>query len=154
MIFTYGCETAWLYQIAFSDRRQPNHPTFSAVHHHIAETGPVAPQTLDRERPRSAHTPDNEEHVLRAVRNDPGISTCQVALACHTSHSTAWRVLQEQLLYLYHLQSVQGLLHSDYSPQEKFCQWFIIQTTNCLSLQSCLQMRQYDGITNLHNQHL
>ncbi|KAJ4431746.1 hypothetical protein ANN_20350 [Periplaneta americana] len=110
IIFMYGRangngrEAVRLYQMAFPDQRQPNHQTFVALYHRVAETGTVAPQTGDRGRPRVVRTPNLEEDILHCVEDDPGISTRQLAVATGTSHSTAWRVLHEQLLYPYHMQ--------------------------------------------------
>lgn len=109
-----------MYRIAFPDQRQLSHSTF-AVFCNVAETGSVAPQSMTQGRPRSAHMPDHEEYILQAVGDDPSISILQVAITCHTSHSTTRRVLQEHLLYLYHLLCVQGLTPSDHSPWENFC---------------------------------
>lgn len=82
-----------------------------------------------------------------------------MALACCRFHSTAWTVIQEKLLCLYYLQCVQGLLPSDHSPRENFCQWFIAQTAEPLFVSSVLftneaTFRKRDEITNLQNQHL
>lgn len=155
MIFIYGHEAAWLYQITFSDWRQRSHPTLAVVYCCVTETGFVAPQTMDRGRLRSVQTLNHEEHILQAVRNDSGIHTHQVTLACCTSHSTAWKVLQEQLLHLYHLQCGQSLSPFDHSPQENICWWFIAQTANLLFVSSILfTVEATFGITNLHNQHL
>ncbi|KAJ4438741.1 hypothetical protein ANN_14692 [Periplaneta americana] len=75
-----GREGVRLYQMAFPDRRQPNHQTFVAVYRCVAETGTVAPQTGDRGRPRVVRTP-NLEDILHCVEDDPGISTRQLAVA-------------------------------------------------------------------------
>lgn len=114
---------------------------------------------IGQERPRSTNTPNHKEHILQAVTDNPGISTHQVALACCRFHSTAWTVIQEKLLCLYYLQCVQGLLPSDHSPRENFCQWFIAQTAEPLFVSSVLftneaTFRKRDEITNLQNQHL
>ena len=112
MIFMYGrangngCEAARRYEMGFPDRRQQSHPTFVAVYRRVAETGTVAPQTSDRGRSRVFRTLDQVEHILQCVDDDPGMSTRQLAVAYGTSHSTAWRVLHEQLLYPYHIQRV------------------------------------------------
>ncbi|KAJ4437454.1 hypothetical protein ANN_17598 [Periplaneta americana] len=96
IIFMYGRangngrEAVQLYQMAFPDRRQPNHQTFVAVYRRVAETGTVAPQTGDRGRPRIVRTPNLEEDILHCAEDDPGISTRQLAVATGTSHSTAW----------------------------------------------------------------
>ncbi|PSN37062.1 hypothetical protein C0J52_26661 [Blattella germanica] len=74
IIFMYGRangngrEAVRLYQLAFPDRRQPNHQTFVAVYRRVAETGTVAPQTGDR---RVVRTPDLEEDILHCVEEDP-----------------------------------------------------------------------------------
>lgn len=164
MIFMYGRangngrEAARLYHNAFPDRTQPSHPTFAAVYRRIAETGTLAPQTVNRGTPRSARTIEQEEHILQAVEMDPAISTRRLAVACGTSRSTAWRVLHEQSLYPYHLQRVQGLSPADYPPRANFCRWFIAQTANPRFVSSVLFTDEAtfgrDGITNLHNMHV
>lgn len=164
MIFMYGRangkgrEAARLYQMEFPERRQPSHPTFAAVYRRLAETGTIAPQTIDRGRPRVVRTPEREEQMLRCVEDDPGISTRQLALASGTSHVTAWRVLHEQLLYPYHIQRVQGLSPADYPPRDNFCRWFVGQTANPLFVSSVLFTDEAtfgrDGITNFHNVHV
>lgn len=164
IIFMYGRangngrEAVRLYQMAFPERRQPNHQTFVAVYRRVAETGTVAPQTGDRGRPRVVRTPNLEEDILHCVEDDPGISTRQLAVAAGTSHSTAWRVLHEQLLYPYHMQRVQGLSPADFPPRENFCRWFLAQIANPLFVSSVLFTDEAtfgrDGITNFHNDHV
>lgn len=151
MICTYGYENgngreaAWLYQIAFPDRRQPSHSAFA---------GSVALQTMDQGRPRSAGTPDHNEHILQA--DDPGISTRQVAIACRTSHSIAYRLRQVKLLCLYHLQRVQDLFPSDNSPRGELL--LMVYCTNSESAACFLltdeETFRKDGIISLHDQHL
>ncbi|KAJ4432810.1 hypothetical protein ANN_21449 [Periplaneta americana] len=63
------------WQMAFPDRRQPNHQTFVAVYRRVAETGTVAPQTGDRGRPRVVRTPNLEEDILHCAEDDPDEAT-------------------------------------------------------------------------------
>lgn len=46
-------------------------------------------QTIYRGISRFVRMPDHEEHIIQAVRADPGIRTRQVTLSCRTSYSTA-----------------------------------------------------------------
>ena len=54
------------------------------------------------------YTPDLEEHILDDVAGDSGISMRQLAAAFAVGHMTFLRILHEQLLYPYHLESVQS----------------------------------------------
>ncbi|KAJ4447453.1 hypothetical protein ANN_09460 [Periplaneta americana] len=87
IIFMYGRangngrEAVRLYQMAFPDRRQPNHQTFVAVYRRVAETGTVAPQTGDRGRPRVVRMPNLEEDILHCVEDDPVSEDRNVVIA-------------------------------------------------------------------------
>jgi hypothetical protein len=55
-----------------------------------------------------------EEQVLDMTSRDPGTSTRQVAAVVGVLHQSVWRVLQDQLLYPYHVQQLQALSLADY----------------------------------------
>lgn len=101
--------------IRLRNRSQSSHAIFAVVYGRFAETRSMASQNMYLRRLRSARRFEHDEHILQVVGDDPGISAREVALAC-----TAWRVLQQPILYPYNLQRVQVLLHSVYSPHEKF----------------------------------
>lgn len=92
-----------MYYTALPNRRKSSHRSFTTVYRHIAETWTLVPQTMDRGRQRSVRTPDQEEYILQAEGDDPGIITFKVAKACRTFYSATWRVYQDQHLYPYPL---------------------------------------------------
>ena len=79
-----------------------------------------------------AYTPDVEERILEDVAGDSGISMRQLAAAFAVGHLTVVRILHEQLLYPYHLESVHCLIPVDQPPQENYCRWFVQPTSTPL----------------------
>lgn len=85
--------------IAFPDRMQPSHTTFSAVYLRVAEAGSVALQSIGRGNPWCSRTAEHEEHILVFVGDVAGSSTREIALACRTYHNTPFQL---KFMYTYH----------------------------------------------------
>ncbi|KAJ4425894.1 hypothetical protein ANN_27520 [Periplaneta americana] len=126
-----------LYQERYPQRQCPDRKTFVRLHYRLCEYGKFNSPGLGRGRPRST-TPEVQEEILEAVNMTPSISTRRVVLQVNVPHTTAWRLLKEYQLYLYHLQRVQALSPADYPARVRF---YEAQFTR-------------DGITNFHNQHV
>jgi hypothetical protein len=115
-----------LYRERYPTRRLPDRKTFEAIHCRICEHGSTASPPGTGGRPRST-TPEEEEDVLNAVDQSPGVSTRRLGLQRYVPHVTIWRLLLEQQLYPYHLQRVQALSRADYPARVTFCRWFLQQ---------------------------
>lgn len=109
-------------------------------------------------RPR-IREPDAEERVLDLVDENPDRSTRHLAAEVGMSHMAVWRVLHEQQLYPYHVQTVQALQPGDYAPRLVFCRWLRQKNLendnfvkNILSTDEATFTR--NGVTNHHNSHL
>jgi hypothetical protein len=113
-----------LYQERYPGWRCLDGKTFLHIHHRLCEHGNFAPHVAKRGWPRST-TPEVQKDILDVVNETPGISTRRESMQVGVAHSTVWRVLQEQQLYPYHLQSVQALSLQDYPAWVMFCQWFL-----------------------------
>jgi hypothetical protein len=105
-------------------------------------------------------TPYVEERVLQRVAQSPGTSTRRIAAQERVlSRSSVWRILHRQPMYPYHLQRVQGLSSTDFSPRVNFCQWMQQQSalnppfvSNILFTDEAGFTR--DGIFNYHICHV
>ncbi|KAJ8880738.1 hypothetical protein PR048_017208 [Dryococelus australis] len=53
---------------------------------------------------RQARTPEFETAFLRMVDENPNVNTRQLTTIFNVYHTVAWTVLQENILYAYHLQ--------------------------------------------------
>jgi len=147
------------YQQIFPQRRCPSKNTFSSVHRRLRETGSFLPNTVNRGRNRNIRTPAIEEQVIRRVTENPRLSTRQIALEMqNVSSSTVWKILNEDLLYPYHIQRVQALLPADYPSRVIFAQWYLQQCTFPNFEVSILFTDEanfsHDAIINHHNNHL
>lgn len=120
-----SCEAAMVYNNASPDRSSSRQPNF---YRRVAETEFLALQYMNRTRPRSVRTTEQEEHILQAFGNDPGFIICQLVLLCLTSHSVAWNDVVNSLT------THQGIHFSD--------SLFHKITVRCLMLQSSLLMMQ------------
>lgn len=58
---------ARLYNIAFTEQRQPSHLTFADVYSRVTKTGLTLSQTIDRGRRRYARKPGQVEYILYEV---------------------------------------------------------------------------------------
>jgi len=93
------------------------------------------------------------------VASNPGTSTRRISSAEGVHHSTVWRILQEDWLYPYHLQCVQGLKPEDLPCRVRFCHSCLEQCVrhpqflwNLLFTDEAMFTR--DGIFNFHNMHI
>jgi len=102
-----------------------------------------------------AYTPDVEECILEDVAGDSGISMRQLAAAFAVGHMTVLRILHEQLLYPYHLDSAHCLIPADQPPKENYCRWFVQPTSTPLLVSLVLFIDEAtfvrDGITDFHS---
>ncbi|XP_054259967.1 keratin, type I cytoskeletal 9-like [Macrosteles quadrilineatus] len=71
---------------------------------------------------RTARKIDGEDEGLTAVEEDPTTSTRRLASAVRISQLSVWRILNNQLLYPYHVQRVQALSEHDYLNRQRFCE--------------------------------
>jgi hypothetical protein len=102
--------------------------------------------------------PEEEEDVLNAVDQSPGVSTRWLGLQRHVPHMMIWRLLREHQLYPYHLQCLQALSPADYPARVIFCRWFLQQCGMNPNFTAVVFKDEVtftrDGIKNLHNQHV
>lgn len=154
-----GRECVRVYSERFPNRRLPNHQTFAAITRRLRETGSFAHVTVNCGRERAIRTPEVEEQILERVAEDPKLSTRRLGLEVGVSKNVVNRVLQEQLLHPYHIQSVQDLLPPDLDLRLDFCRFINEQraqnvnfSRNILFTDEACFTRS--GITNLHNEHV
>lgn len=150
-------EASRLYQESYPNRQQPDFRTFTRTHQRLRETGCFTPR-LKEGRPRSARTNDVEEQVLQSVNEDHGISTRQLATMHNVSQTTAWNILQDQLLYPYHVQRVQALSERDYPTRLLFCNWLRRRVLDDRQMLKRIIFTDEAGFTrngifNFHNTH-
>jgi hypothetical protein len=101
-------EARRLYQETFPNSRLPCNRTFSRIAQRLRERDTFIP-VIEGGRPRNARTVQHEQRILAHVAANPGTSTRRISSADGAHRSTVWRVLNEDRLYPYHLQRVQGL---------------------------------------------
>uniref|UniRef100_A0A1B6L5Q6 DUF4817 domain-containing protein n=1 Tax=Graphocephala atropunctata TaxID=36148 RepID=A0A1B6L5Q6_9HEMI len=111
-----------LYAEHFPNRRLPSEMMFVTVDDRLRQHGSFGIPSGGRGNQRTARTIDVEDEVLRAVEEDPTTSTRRLASAVRISHSSVWRILNNQLLYPYHVQRVQALSEHDYPNRQRFCE--------------------------------
>jgi hypothetical protein len=147
-----------LYREQYPMCRLQDRNTFERIHRRLCEHGNFARTPGTGGRPRSA-TLQEEEDVLNAVDQSPGVSIRQLGLQRYVPHMMIRRLLREHQLYPYHLQGVQALSFADDPARVTFCQWFLQQcimnpnfTAVVLFTNEATFTR--DGIKNLHNQHV
>ena len=85
--------------------RGPLSSGFRSVCVKAAKSGTVHRRVDGQGRGHIVPTPEAEEAVLQYVENNLSVSTLDIARHFHMSHVTVWRILQEMLLRLYHLES-------------------------------------------------
>lgn len=166
MHFIYGrangsaLQASRLYAETYPDRRHPDRKLFIKIHQRLSETGSFRPLNHSRGRPVSVRSPEVEEMVLEAVHENPELSTRRIAqqhgVRCH---STVWKILNDQLLYPYHLQRVQALLPCDFQARNNLCRWLSNQQArNCFFISNILFTDEAsftrNGINNFHNRHV
>jgi hypothetical protein len=132
ILFFYGRangnahEARRLYKETFPNRRLPCSRTFSRIAQRLQERGTFIP-VIEGGRPWTAKTVQQEQRILAHVAANPGTSKRRISSAEGVHRSTVWRILHEDQLYPYHLQSVQGLKPEDLSRRVRFCQWCLEQ---------------------------
>ena len=111
-----------LYQETFPNRRLPCSRTFSCIAQRLRERCTFIP-VIEGERPWTARTVQQEQWILAHGAANPGTSTRMISSAEGAHRNTVWRILQEDRLYPYHLQRVQGLKPEDLPHRVRFCHW-------------------------------
>ena len=104
------------------------------------------------------HTPDEEEHVLCDIENNPGTSSRQVARQYGVSQRAVICILHDNRYYPYHLKRVQVLSPADFHMKDSvagLCDRPSPLWDFCLRSSSPME-RPFgrDGIINLHNRHM
>ena len=93
--------------------------TFSSVHRRLRKTRSSLPNTVNRGRSRNIRTPSIEEQVIRRVKENPRLSTRQIALKMQ---KFVPQLCGRYYTKIYHIQRVQALLPADYASQVIFTQ--------------------------------
>ena len=150
-----GRDAARLYEERYPERRQPHHTTFASIHRRLRETGTLR-HPGGTGRPRTARTVEFEEEVLHCVEENQSTSVRAIAHHMGSSRMAVHRVLQEQLLYPFHLQRVQVLYPEDSPHRLAFCQWFLNHNepdfgSILFSDEACFTR---DGYFNSRNSHI
>lgn len=121
--------------------------------------GFFSPATANYGRERVIRTPEVEEEILERVAEDPKLSTRNLGFEVGVSNNVVNRVLKEQQLYPYHIQSVQELLPVDSDLPLGFCRFINEQRTqnvnfvrNILFTDEAYFTRR--GVINLHNEYV
>jgi hypothetical protein len=94
MHYMYGntLEARRLYRERYPTRRLPDRKTFEGLHRRLCAHESTARPPGTGGRPRST-APDEEEDVLNAVDQSPGVSTRRLGLQKYVPHMTIWRLL-------------------------------------------------------------
>lgn len=71
----------------------------------MRENGTFYVANHDAGRNRNVRVPVLKEELLHRIEETPSTSTQVISRDLQVSHMTVWRVLREQLLYPYHIQS-------------------------------------------------
>lgn len=102
--------------------RVSHHTIFARIYQFLHEIGTYKKQTGDCGNPREVSTVQLEKAVLEIVAVSPETSTGKVANILNVSNVTLFEILNEQQLYLFHIQSVLVLLTRGFWPRLVFCQ--------------------------------
>ena len=129
------------------------------IHRRLRDIGTFARATDIIGRPVTVRTPEPKETVLHEIDGHPERSTRKIASTFDVSHKTVLRILKENLLYPYHIQSVRVLLLRDFPPGEHFCQWVLQRAAeNPQFLSQVLWTDEANcsrnAIQNFHNNHV
>ena len=124
----------------------------------LPERGTFIPG-IERRRPRTARTVQQEQRILAHVAANPGTIARRISSAEGVHRSTVSKILHKDRLYPYHLQRVQGLNPEDLPRRVRFCQWCLEQCVRhpqflCNLLFTDEVMFTRDGIFNFHNVHI
>jgi hypothetical protein len=115
-------EARRLYQETFPNRQLPCSRTFSRIAQRLRERGTFIPVIEGGRHPRTARTVQQEQRILAHVTANPGTSTPTISSAESVLRSTVWWILQDDRMYPYHLQRVQGLKPENLPRRVRFCQ--------------------------------
>lgn len=165
IIFCYGLangnsrQARRLYIEKYPDRIAPHHSKFQKLYQQLCETGNLSSNYEHPGRQRHARTVQVEENVLHEVYENKSASTRELARTVNVSHSSVWRILNEQLLYPFHIQKTQHLTPEDYPRRVEYCS-FLRESLNTdpeffkkilFSDESCFTR---GGVLNSHNMHI
>ncbi|KAF2901301.1 hypothetical protein ILUMI_04879 [Ignelater luminosus] len=139
-----------VYQERFPNRYVPNYQTFANIERRLRKLGVHG--TLIKDFVRN---PDVEEEILERLEEDPGASWRGLSRQIRVSKNVVHKVIKEQLLRPYHIQSVQELLSIDPDACLTFCQ-IIPKDINfhnktLFTDEACFTRK---GIINVHNEHV
>ena len=112
-----------LYKKSFPHKCAPYHTAFSSVNRKLHETGCFSKVKMNRER--TIRTPYSEERLLSNTEGDPSISTPAISKQVRFSHTSVWKILSENKMIPYHLESVQKLQPVDYPHRKTFAEWYL-----------------------------
>ena len=103
--------------------------------------------------------PQLEENILKAVYDTPLTSTRKLSAQFNTLKTIVHEVLQEKLLYPYHLQKVHQLIPEDFHRRMQFANWLLDQQRNNVNCINPILFTDEAGFTknsimNLHNSHV
>ncbi|XP_031332785.1 NADH dehydrogenase [ubiquinone] iron-sulfur protein 2, mitochondrial-like [Photinus pyralis] len=93
--------------------------------------------------------------ILAAVALDPHVSTRRLAIDAGMSQMTAWRILNGNKLYPYHVNLHQALGGQDFQRRLDFCEWLLNQNQNFHHkiLWTDEATFKSSGDVNIHNAH-
>lgn len=163
MIFIYGKadgngrKAHRLYSEAYPDRKCPHHETFKNIFIKLRETGSFSRRSgQGRQQQNNMETADR---ILEHVTDNPTTSVRKLSEQFHMSRTSVSRILQNNLLYPYHIQRVQALTPEDFQPRLQFCQTMlrhINRYPNFLSKILFTDEASFgrDGVFNFHNSHV
>lgn len=148
-----------VYQERFPNRQVPNHKTFARIERRLRENGALKPLTVNCGRSRIIRNPQMEEEILDTLEEHPEESTRGLSRQMGVSKDVVHRVIKEQLLHPYHLQSVQELLPADFELRLTFCRFIQERRAEDIHFhnkilftdEACFTKR---GVTNSHNEHV
>lgn len=140
----------------FPNKRQPSRRVFSDAYQRLRRNGIGSKHTGGA---NFRHNAGQEEQVIDAVLNEPGISTRRIASRLEVSHSFVWRTIHREVLHPYHKQNVQHLQPNDHEPRLLYCQWLLRQHEQNPNFISSIVFSDEatftrDGINNTHNEHV
>lgn len=111
------------YTIRYPDRRVPSTQVFTRLHQRLVERGSV-----HKERSEVGAAPVEvyvEEQILERVREDPDISSRNLAGEIGVSKTKVLSVLQKNKFHPYHFTKVQGLQPNDHAARVDFCRYLL-----------------------------
>lgn len=145
------------YAARYPGRRLPSPQVFTRLHQRLVERGCV-----HKERSEVGAAPlnvDVEEEILDRVRENPEISSRDIARETGVSKTKVLTVLHKNKFHPYHFTKVQGLEPNDYAARRDFCRYLLNSDIEqyhffkkILWTDESLFTRQ--GVFNFHNMHM